>query len=266
MDFARPSPPEFESVSANQIVEKTLTLIQGELEKKQMRINKKLGKDIPPILGDTRQLEQVFLNLIINAEHAMEDSGGVLTITTRALPEKGVCEVRIQDTGSGIEPENMDKIFDPFFTTKEEGKGTGLGLSTSYGIIQSHRGEINISSTPGKGSTVTVNLPLDPAALAEEAGPGEVSEPEAARKAILVVDDEQHIREILAESLGEAGYSVEMAKNGREGLKMLSKKRYSLLILDIRMPLISGLNLLTRIKKLTKRMPVIVITGLAGPD
>lgn len=266
MDFARPSPPEFESVSANQIVEKTLSLIQGELEKKQMRINKKLGKGIPPILGDTRQLEQVFLNLIINAEHAMEDSGGVLTITTKSLPEKGLCEVKIQDTGIGIVPENMDKIFDPFFTTKEEGKGTGLGLSTSYGIIQSHRGEINISSTPGKGTTVTVNLPLDPAAVAEEAGAQESFEQETAREAILVVDDEEHIREILAESLGEAGYSVELAKNGREGLKMLSRKRYALLILDIRMPLISGLNLLTRIKKLTKRMPVIVITGLAGPD
>jgi CheY-like chemotaxis protein len=162
----------------------------------------------------------------------------------------------------------MDKIFDPFFTTKEEGKGTGLGLSTSYGIIQSHRGEITFSSRPEKGTTVTVTLPLDPTDQALTAGKnGAVDkDPEPARDTVLVVDDEEHIRDILAESLGQAGFKVETAKDGREGLKMLAKKRYALLLLDVRMPLISGLNLLSRIRKLTRRMPVIVITGLAGPE
>jgi signal transduction histidine kinase/HD-like signal output (HDOD) protein/CheY-like chemotaxis protein len=268
MDFARPSPPEFESVSVNDIMEKTLSLIRGELEKKQMRVSTRFGSDLPPILGDPRQLEQVFLNLVINAEHAMEESGGVLTVSTRCLPDKGVCEVRIKDTGVGIAKENMDKIFDPFFSTKEEGKGTGLGLSTSYGIVQSHRGEIKISSTPNKGTTVTVSLPMDPAAAAEngEKAVAPAEAPVPVRDSVLVIDDEEHIREILVESLSDAGFTVETAKDGREGLKKLARKRYTLLILDIRMPLISGLNLLTRIRKLTKRMPVIVITGLAGQE
>lgn len=264
MDFARPAPPRMDDISLNGVARRAFSLIQGELNKKHVETSVELAADLPNVPGDGNQLEQVLLNLLINAEHAVDetypDGGGSITLRTEARPGKVLCSVT--DNGVGIEAENLNKIFDPFFTTKEEGKGTGLGLSTSYGIIQNHGGDIRFRSRPGEGTEVTIILPMA-SEKSEVMAPSPIPQP---RNAILVVDDEKHIRDILRESLEARGYTVETAADGEEGLQRLEAGVYRLLLLDIRMPSRDGLSLLAEAKKRVGALPVIVLTGMAGPD
>jgi len=123
-------------------------------------IVKRLDSSLPLFEGDSNQLKQVFMNMMVNAAEAMSDKGGSLTIATGSSPDQSSIIISFQDTGMGISPEIQSKVFDPFFTTKAVGKGTGLGLSTSYGIIQSHHGNIEVESEMGKGAIFTIILPV----------------------------------------------------------------------------------------------------------
>jgi putative nucleotidyltransferase with HDIG domain len=266
MNFARPAPPKIQTVSLNKLLDKTVALVQGGMKSLQITIQKQYKEALPDIKGDANQLEQVFLNLLINAQHAMERSGGALTIATEVKEEGKKVAVTIADQGVGISKENLSKIFDPFFTTKESGKGTGLGLSTSYGIINNHYGAINVQSQEGRGTTVTVELPVDLETLRFEKTPKPMTRPVSRRSKparVLVVDDEQEICQILKETLEAEGLEVETAANGQEGLEKLATKEYNLLLLDIKMPIRGGLSLLSEIRERIKDMPVIVITGMA---
>jgi signal transduction histidine kinase len=173
MDFARPARPAFAATDLAAVVERSLDLVAGGLERQGIELDLEVAPDLPLIRGDARQLEQVFLNLLINSEHAMEESGGRLAVRLSRADAQGFAQVVLADTGCGIAPENLPRIFDPFFTTKEEGRGTGLGLSTSYGIIQGHSGEIRVASEPDRGTEVTILLPLAPAAGARDKNPSE---------------------------------------------------------------------------------------------
>jgi two-component system NtrC family sensor kinase len=157
--FARRTSISIETNSIEDIVDKTLNLISHDLELKNIQLRKIIEPNLPKIKCDFKQIQQVLLNLMVNASDAMEKAG-ILTITVSAI--KGVepfIEVTVSDTGTGIAQKDKDKIFDPFFTTKEEGKGVGLGLSVAYGIIAKHNGTIAVESIPGKGSTFKVRLP-----------------------------------------------------------------------------------------------------------
>jgi signal transduction histidine kinase len=155
------------AVDVNKIIDDTLLLLETQAVLKKIEIVKKIDSDIPPIAGIRDQLEQVFLNLIMNAFQSMP-GGGSLTIFTgirttndgRRNTERNFVEISFKDTGCGIAEENRKHIFTPFFTTKEKGKGTGLGLAISYGIIQKHNGFIDVESEVGKGTRVTVRLPV----------------------------------------------------------------------------------------------------------
>ncbi|MDX1777392.1 MAG: ATP-binding protein, partial [Thermodesulfobacteriota bacterium] len=118
-----------------------------------------LDPSLPPVEGDPNQIKQVFMNMMVNAAEAMSEGGGALTIATGSKSDESSIFITFKDEGTGIPSEIQSKIFDPFFTTKGVGKGTGLGLSTSYGIIQSHHGNIDVESQPGKGTTFTIYLP-----------------------------------------------------------------------------------------------------------
>jgi len=157
LDFARESVPKKVPTSINSIMEQTLALVEHHSSFHDIGIEKTYG-EIPQIEADPNQIEQVFMNLLINASQAMENDGK-LSIETGVDARSDQIVVRISDTGSGIPPENLDKIFDPFFTTKGH-KGTGLGLSVSYGIIENHGGDIEVQSSPGEGTTFTITLPL----------------------------------------------------------------------------------------------------------
>lgn len=271
MDFARPTPPRIEATSLNALTRRTLSLVQGELTKNHIRLETAFFDALPDILGDASQLEQVLLNLIINSEHAiierlrrpdMSNEDGLIHLTTALDKRQHKALVVLTDNGIGISQENLKKIFDPFFTTKEEGKGTGLGLSTSYGIIAGHDGEIHYDSREKAGTTVTITLPL--AAEASAAVPN--VQTASHDSAILVVDDEKHIREILKESLESRGYRVQTAPDGQTALQRLSQNRYRLMLLDLRMPSRDGFSLLEHARKHIQKMPVIILTGMAGPE
>lgn len=158
LDFSRQREPSVESVNVNTLMDSTLQLFTGQHAFHNIEVVKKYAADLNTIQADPSQLQQVFMNVILNAADAMKKKGR-LTIETVNSVEDDSIEVRITDTGCGIPPENINRIFDPFFTTKGVGHGTGLGLSISYGIIQRHNGDISVSSSPGAGSTFTITLP-----------------------------------------------------------------------------------------------------------
>jgi signal transduction histidine kinase len=156
LNFSRTGPGEFADVDLNRVVEETLSLVAHPLKASQIQVVKQLTEGIPPVRGSANKLQQVFLNLFLNARDAMP-SGGMLEV--RSAAHNGSVEVEVVDTGNGITREHIHKIFDPFFTTKTSGRGTGLGLSVSYGIIKEHAGKIDVRSTPGRGTSFHVEFP-----------------------------------------------------------------------------------------------------------
>jgi signal transduction histidine kinase len=157
LDFSQQHEPEFSPTDINQVVDRVLVLTNHLFVPNLIRLETVLGHALPSLMVDRHMMEQVLMNLILNAVQAMK-SGGVLTIRTFVV--EGVCRVEVSDTGAGIPPAVLPHIFDPFFTTKNEGEGTGLGLSVSLGIVERHGGKILVESEVGKGTTFTLCLPL----------------------------------------------------------------------------------------------------------
>jgi two-component system NtrC family sensor kinase len=173
LDFARERAVIKEPLNLNEVIGRTVRLIRNQKLFDRIVIEEDLAGDLPEIEGDTNQLQQVLLNLSLNACEAMP-SGGTLTIRTQSA-DRGVI-VNLSDTGCGIQPEHLERIFEPFFTTKPVGKGTGLGLSVSYGIVQQHGGAIELESEPGRGTTFIMIFPAlgqDPVAATADTVPRE---------------------------------------------------------------------------------------------
>jgi two-component system NtrC family sensor kinase len=156
LNFSRTGGAELAEVDLNSLLEETLTLVQHPFKTAQVTVIKSYKEELPPVLGSMTRLQQVFLNLLMNARDAMP-SGGMLEVRTTA--HNGSVEVELTDNGAGISAEHLHKIFDPFFTTKPTGRGTGLGLSVSYGIIKEHAGKVDVKSTPGKGTSFRLEFP-----------------------------------------------------------------------------------------------------------
>ncbi len=159
LEFARPKEPEMSLVNIDEIVERSLSVMERQALFQNIKIKKSYVSNLPKIVVDSAQLQQVFVNIILNAAEAM-NGNGILTISTSLNGDGTYIEVKFSDTGHGIMEEDKKRLFEPFFTTKEVGKGTGLGLAISYSIIQKHHGTIEVKSEHGKGSTFTVKLPL----------------------------------------------------------------------------------------------------------
>ena len=157
LNFSRTGAAEFPEVNLNEVVEEVLTLLAHPFRTAQVQVTKNLQQELPAVLGSNNKLQQVFLNLFLNARDAMP-SGGIVEIRTAA--HNGSVEVEIIDSGAGIPRENLNRIFDPFFTTKSSGRGTGLGLSVSYGIVKEHAGKVDVRSTPGKGTSFRLEFPV----------------------------------------------------------------------------------------------------------
>jgi two-component system cell cycle sensor histidine kinase/response regulator CckA len=228
--------------------------------------------DIEPTLskvrGDFTQLHQVLINLCINARDAMPD-GGKLTLSGRNLllepsSTPGVL-LEVQDSGTGIPPELLEKIFDPFFTTKEPGKGTGLGLSTVLGIVKSHSGTINVQSNPGSGTIFRIVLPAIETGHQEQLATGASRSLLGNGELILVVDDEPEIRKALAQTLMHYGYEVLTAEDGAAAILRLKESRNSvkLLLMDKMMPGLDGASLAKTVKNLQPEIKIIATGGAA---
>jgi len=238
LTFARKQPPEKKHLGLNGIIEKTLELKAYHFRVNQILVETDLAADLPKTMVDFHQVQQVILNLLNNAEHALLETGrqGTVRITTGCA--RDMIEMRVSDTGPGIAPEIQRRIFEPFFTTKREGKGTGLGLSLCYGIIQEHGGTFDLESEPGNGATFIVRLPVLRAAgeMANEAPHATITEETSAPLSVFVVDDEPTLQTFLVELLGSAGHDVDTASDVPEALRKLENRTYDLIITDVKMP------------------------------
>jgi two-component system, NtrC family, sensor kinase len=159
LDFSRQRKPEKRLSNVNRVLEECVSLVDNQVLFHNIRIVQHLSPNLPQVFMDPSQIQQVFMNMILNAADAMKD-GGRLTLTTRHVPVEQAVEAEFTDTGHGIKEEDLDRIFSPFFTTKEVGHGTGLGLAISYGIVKEHKGTITVESQEGEGATFTIRLPV----------------------------------------------------------------------------------------------------------
>ena len=262
--FARRYKPRKEYVSVADIVQKILDFRSYELQVHNIEVITRFDPEVPYVFGDEHQLEQVFLNIVTNAEQFMASAHGegTLIVTIESADEKIL--ISFSDDGPGIQKDDLPKIFDPFFTTKDVGSGTGLGLSICYGMVHEHDGTITVESTYGEGATVVIELPMPETPsphLADQESPIATLPPEKMR--ILVVDDEPLIAECLSRTLGDEGHLVELAKTGNELIENRDLTRYDIIILDVKMPGIDGMELFDYIKQLSGDVSsrVMFITG-----
>lgn len=264
-------------VEINQIAKDMMKIMSGTFPK-NITLTASTPEDIWPVMGDPTQLHQVLLNLCVNARDAMP-AGGVLTLNienTRldenfaamnvdARPGPYVL-IRVSDTGEGIAPEVIDKIFDPFFTTKETGKGTGLGLSTVMGIVKSHQGFVNLRSRVAMGSVFEIYLPATPDAVAMSSAAPDMQAPRGQGELILVVDDEEVIRDVVQKTLSAHGYRVITAGDGTEAIAQFSQNRGEIkaVLTDIMMPFMDGVTLSRTLKKMDPTIQIIATSGMGS--
>jgi signal transduction histidine kinase/ActR/RegA family two-component response regulator len=253
---------EFVTLSLNEIMMEVVNITQprwrDQTQKKgiQVGLTTHLG-DIPMVMGNPSELKEVLTNIVFNAVDAMPN-GGKLTVTTQPQAEDWV-EVRIADTGVGMTEEVKRRVFDPFFTTKGV-TNSGLGMSVSYGIIKRHGGEILIESELGKGTSFVIHLPTgygEEEAVAKEVTP--VKESRQAR--ILVIDDEDSVRDVLSRMLKAKGHQVAVASNGEEGIERFRSEPFDLVFTDLGMPKVSGWEVGKTIKAINPKVPIAMITG-----
>jgi two-component system cell cycle sensor histidine kinase/response regulator CckA len=237
------------------------------------------GRDLHQVKVDPGQLEQVIINLAVNARDAMADAGGALTIRTRneqlvrpikregeTVPPGDYALIEVADSGCGIAPDKLDRIFEPFFTTKAPGAGTGLGLSTVYGIVKQTGGFILVDSVPDEGTSFRIYLPRHAAESAPDAV--RAGEPGPAKDltgmgTLLLVEDEDAVRSFSARALRKKGYTVLEAASGESALELLSERgaEVDLLITDVVMPNLDGPGLVARVRESHPRLKVIFISG-----
>jgi len=242
LTFARQHKPERTPTSVNQVLDDTLELRGYELRVRGIEVVRDYDEQVPETLADAHQLQQVFLNLITNAEQAMEKSpreSQRLIVHTRCAAEAAI-RIEIEDTGPGIPPNLLERIFNPFFTTKPTGSGTGLGLSISLGIVREHEGRIWAENAPQGGARFVIELPLITPRAAGEFPREHVHLPVGDRLQVLVVDDEASVRVSLQRYLSSRGHEVETTSSGREALARLRESKFDAVIVDMRMPDLSG--------------------------
>lgn len=271
--FARKGEFKIVAVDIHTIVKNVISLFEHTVDKRIV-ITERFHAEQAVVMGDGSQLENAVLNLAVNAQDAMPD-GGKLTFTTdnvdvgkNTLRHRSVglnpglyLKLTIEDTGVGMDKKTVSRIFEPFFTTKEEGKGTGLGLSSVFGTIETHDGVIDVSSRMGKGTTFTIYLPLAKSSLEDPEGTsGFYLE---GRGKILVVDDEELVRDIFRDMLEELGYSIETCTNGKEAVEFYKKNYFDidLVIIDLMMPKMDGHDCLKALKEINPDIRVIVSSG-----
>ncbi len=268
--FSRKQILEKKRISINHLI-KNFVKIWGKMVGENITIKTYLAEEDCIVEADPAQIEQVLMNLIVNAKDAMP-KGGEIIIETKEIefdqqysdikPGKYVL-IMVSDTGEGIDKDVLSKIFDPFFTTKEQGKGTGLGLATVYGIIKQHNGYIHVYSEKGKGTTFKIYLPACSENLEEREKRENYNKLPKGNETILVVDDDQWVRRLIVETLKELGYNCLEASSGEEAINLLRdyKGEVHLLLTDVIMPGINGKELAEKIKKERPEIKIVFISG-----
>ncbi|EYF05434.1 ATP-binding protein [Chondromyces apiculatus] len=274
--FARKQVLEPRVLDLNELVERGIEMLR-RLIGAHVEIVWIPARDLGRVKGDAGQIEQVLVNLVVNARDAMP-SGGRVTIETadvtltedyahkRTEIEPGeYVMLAVTDTGSGIAPELMSMIFEPFFTTKEAGKGTGLGLATCYGIVKQHRGHLAVYSEPGRGATFRVYLPQAKQPLSPRAATSEVTRPTAGTETVLIVEDYGPVRTMIRELFVDLGYTVLVAQDGEEALETARAHRgaIDILVTDVIMPRMGGKELAAHLVEERPHLRVLYTSGYA---
>jgi PAS domain S-box-containing protein len=272
LGFARGGKYEVKPIDLNELLLNCAAMFGRT--KKEIRIHRKLTEQPLTVEADNRQIEQVLLNLFINSWQAMPD-GGELYLQTEAVTLEEAdarphqiqagryAKVSVTDTGIGMDNSILNRIFDPFFSTKEKGRGTGLGLASAYGIVKNHEGAITVYSEVGHGSTFNIYLPLSDAPVRSDAAPDAGIDRGA--ETVLIVDDEEIIIEVGRALLETLGYTVIVARSGREAIDTVKSrgKEIDLVILDLIMPGIKGEKAFDAIREIRPSLPILLSSGYA---
>ncbi|MCX7635092.1 MAG: response regulator, partial [Syntrophales bacterium] len=270
LGFARRGRYEVKATDMNSLVKKTVAVFGRT--KKEIRIFETYDPELGAVAVDQGQMEQVILNILVNAWQAMP-GGGDLYIRTdqvfldaayvepHGIPPGRYVQISITDSGIGMDEQTRQRIFEPFFTTKELGRGTGLGLSSAYGIVRGHGGIITVYSEVGLGTTFNIYLPTSDAFVVESATEGE--EILKGKGTILVVDDEEIIATVTTEMLSQLGYRTMMAHSGPEALEIYTRHRgeIDLVIMDMIMPGMNGGETIERLRSLNPTVPIVLSSG-----
>ena len=274
--FSRKNEQSKKPVKIDAILRESVALIRSTLPS-SIQINLAISGNTEPVNADPTQIQQVVFNLCTNAAHAMENDGGILTISleevklsentfpgNRNIQKGKFVKLTVSDTGHGIEPQYKEKIFDPYFTTKEVGKGSGMGLTVVQGIVKNHDGAVSVISEPGKGTSVTSLFPVCPEKPVEEKSSSTELPPGNER--VLFVDDEEFIVDISRQILGRLGYRVKACMSPAEALALYQSTpdQFDLVISDMTMPRMNGIELSKRLKEINRRIPIIICTGYSS--
>ena len=275
---ARQTEARFSSLDLNDLIRELEKMLQATFPK-MISFDLRLDPTLPHITADRSQIHQVLLNLCVNARDAMP-SGGTITFKTSmatgeevsdyftgAEQEKYAC-IRVRDTGTGMSRQEKAHIFEPFYTTKERGKGTGLGLSVVYGVVNSHRGFVHVDSEPNKGTTFSIYLPLQH--VPENISGNGVQQlgQKTSAKTILLVEDEEMLRELGVTILEGEGYHVLAAKDGMEAVEMFeaNSEHIGLVVCDLGLPRMGGRDAFMRMKEQKPSVRAIVASGYLEPN
>ncbi len=278
LTYSRRSEMEFKPVDINQLVTSSMKMLTSAIPK-MISINTKLAEDLDLVNADATLMEQVVFNLANNASDAMPEGGRLMFETSLVALDQAYIDdhlemapgkyllLMVTDTGQGMDKETQDKIFDPFFTTKEIGKGTGLGLSTVFGIVKEHGGHISCYSEPGLGTTFKTYLPVLPTsqdAITNQDTPLQTAP--GGHETLLLVDDEEAIRELGAEILEDVGYRVIKAASGEEALEYYGRFReeVDLVILDLGMPGMGGHKCIKALLETNPALKVLIASGYSA--
>ena len=275
MAFSRKVDVERGAVGIDSVVMTTLDLLERTIPK-MVEIELQLAPDLPQVMTDANQLEQIIVNLVNNSVDAMNGSGH-LTISAQVvslaaesaelpLAAGDYVKLSVTDTGSGMDEATKQRIFEPFFTTKEVGRGTGLGLATSYSIVKAHNGFIDCVSAPGEGTRFDIYLPVADATSVTVAGQEDPGELRRGDERILIVDDEETLRNLTKDFLENLGYQLETAESAEAALELCSREDhpYRLILMDLGMPGIGGEAGLAKLREIDRETPVLVASGYTG--
>ena len=277
LSFARGAAGDHAEVQVSHLAREIQNIIR-ETFPKSIDIRTSMPRDLWLVVGDFTQLHQVLMNLCVNARDAMP-RGGILSLAAENVEvDKNYARMHVEakpglyvmlkvdDTGSGMSPEVVDKIFEPFFTTKDPGKGTGLGLSTTRSIVEGHGGFINVYSVPGKGSSFKIYIPAAPPGTLAAAANEQETIPMGGGELVLVVDDEAAIREITQQILETTGYRAVVASNGTEAIARYQEKKGQIkaIITDLMMPSMDGADLVRAVRAVDTEVRIIAMSGLIG--
>jgi CheY-like chemotaxis protein len=270
LNFSKPSKGIEEEADINQAIEEVVQLVEHQFNLENVILKKNYASDLPPARLDKKSLQEVIINLLNNAEEAIEDEG-TIEITTKL--ENDLLRIDVKDTGAGIPEDVINKIFDPFFSTKQLGRG--LGLAAVLGIVRGHRGGIEVQSNPGEGTAFRVLLPVGPALDAAETAPAAEAETPAVAEdlraqggTILLVDDEEEVRSVAKSMLEQCGLAVLTATDGVEAVEKFRQHHAELsaVLLDVTMPRMGGDEACQEMTKIDPQVPIILSSGYSEED